>query len=215
MDPGKAIREFSDEEGLGLGPGFNVAPAQVMPVVLSDRKQVTMPWGFVGAQDQANPKAFGLINARAETAREKPTFREAVKSRRCAVVADGFYEWKKNSDGSKQAYFICLKDEAPFAFAGIYTEKTTTRPSGYCILTTAPNDLMQSIHDRMPVILTPETVGSWVEGRELPGGQYEALIQPFASSAMQAWPVLPLVNSVRNDSPDCCKPVTEIQGDLF
>lgn len=214
-DPEAALREFSDEEGLGLGPAFNVAPTQVMPVVLSDRKQVAMAWAFVPPQDQANPKAFGLINARAETAREKPAFRDAVKARRCAVIADGFYEWKKNADGSKQAYFISLKDEAPFAFAGVYTDASATRPPGYCILTTAPNPIMAPIHDRMPVILTPEAAEVWLQKGELPKETYETTVTPFPTEAMQAWPVLPLVNSVRNDSPECCQPVSEIQGDLF
>ena len=208
-EPEKAIAEFSDESGVGLGPAFNVAPTRVMPVILGGHRQVAMAWGYVPFYERNNPKAFGLINARGESAIEKPAFRQAVQKRRCAIVADGFYEWRKNPDGTKQPFFIGLKGGAPFAFAGIFEPGVGDTPAGFCILTTGPNDLMKPIHERMPVILDRSTVDAWIEPAEMPIGQYEKAVVSYPTERMEAWPVLPIVNNARNDLPICSEPIPD------
>ena len=208
-EPEKAIAEFSDESGIGLGPVFNVAPTRVMPVILAGHRRVAMSWGYIPYYEQNNPKAFGLINARAETAFEKSAFRQSVQKRRCAILADGFYEWRKNADGSKQPFFIGMKGGAPFAFAGIFESGATEKPPGFCILTTGPNTLMKPIHERMPVILNRDTVDRWIAPETMLADNYAEAVIAYSSEAMEAWPVLPIVNNARNDSELCSAPIPD------
>ena len=207
-EPEKALAEFSDESGVGLGPVFNVAPTRVMPVILGDHRQVAMAWGFLPYYQKNNPKAFGLINARSETAIDKPAFRQAVQTRRCAVLADGFYEWRKREDGSKEPYFIGLRGGRPFAFAALYEPAVAEKPPGFCILTTGPNELMKPIHERMPVILDAETADRWLGPAAMSQDHYAKVVVSYPADRMEAWPVLPIVNNARNDSPLCSEPIS-------
>lgn len=191
-------------------PRWNVAPTQSMPVIRSQDRQlrlVAMRWGLVPFYERQKEKPFALINARAETARAKPAFRQGVASRRCAILADGFYEWRRTDARTKQPWFIGLRGELPFAFAGIFEEGDEGTPGGFCILTTAPNDLVGRIHDRMPVILDPAAAGQWVAGDSISEADFTAMTRPFPAAEMVAWPVATLVNSPRNDIAECSAPL--------
>lgn len=204
-----------------LVPRYNIAPTQPVAVVLTDRPEDPrtlrhMRWGFVPSW--ADDIAIGnrMINARGETLAEKPAFKAAYKRRRCLVVADGFYEWKK--DGSKkQPHYIQVDDGNLFAMAGLWEIWGTANGDMLetcTIVTTEPNELMASIHDRMPVILDPADYDLWLEvGEWVPDGVQD-LLKPFDADRMKAVKVSSYVNSPRNDSRRCLEPPME-QGLLF
>ena len=143
-----------------------------------------------------------LINARAETIAEKPVFRKSFETHRCLVLADGFFEWQK-VPGGKVPYRLTLKDNRPFAFAGIWRQTPDESPPGFAIVTTSPNSLVAAIHDRMPVILEPGSERTWLGAT--PTAALE-LLQPYPAELMQAYPVSKLVNSPANDRSEILKP---------
>ncbi len=198
---------------------YNIAPSQPVAVVRlapgehkPRRESVWLRWGLIPAW--AKDPAIGnrLINARAETAAEKPAFRAALRQRRCLLPADGFYEWRRTDKG-KQPYFVRMRDDRVFAFAGLW--ESWQRPDHSSIesctlLTTGPNDLIRPIHTRMPVILGPDAYEPWLD----PAEQREslsALLVPYPPDAMTAEPVDTWVNNPANDGPKCIEP----QRDLF
>lgn len=192
-------------------PRWNVAPTQVVPVVRrgDDRPRlVGMRWGLVPFYERSKPKPLRLINARAETAPSKPAYRRALAQSRCAVLADGFYEWRRIDERTKEPWFFGLKDEKPFAFAGIYEEDDAAGNGGFCILTTQPNAVAAKVHDRMPVILDAPTVERWLAPGPLDPDTFAGLTAPYPADLMVAWPVTTLVNSPRNDQPECSAPGT-------
>jgi len=205
--------------GLNLQPRYNAAPTQALPVVRrvdaaagDDRELVLLPWGLVPPWAKDIKIAARLINARAETVAEKPSFRAAFRRRRCLVPADGFYEWKKGGGGgNKQPFRIRLPDGGPFAFAGLWEH---WQPAGaeavesFTIVTTEAASAIRDIHPRMPVILPPADYGPWLDPAADADG-LAALLRPY-EAALDAYPVATTVNSVRNDTPDCLEPVTEI-----
>jgi putative SOS response-associated peptidase YedK len=150
-----------------------------------------------------------MINARAETIAEKPSYRNALKKRRCLIVADGFYEWKREGK-AKQPHLIRFKGGRPFCFAGLWERWSKgEQPVETCtIITTGPNKLMEAIHDRMPVIVAPEDYGLWLDGAVQEPERVTPLLRPFPDADMEAYPVSTLVNSPRNDSPECVEPLT-------
>lgn len=210
-DPKQASLAFLAETFSGLEtPRWNVAPTQPMPVIRTqDRRArlVSMRWGLVPFYERRKEKPRILINARAETALAKPAFRQSVASRRCAILADGFYEWRRAGLQTKQPYFLGLRGGAPFAFAGIFEEDAADAPGGFCILTTAPNDLVLRIHDRMPVILNPVTAAKWVAEDSIDETAFAALTRSYPAAEMEAWPVAQVVNSPRNDCAECSTPL--------
>jgi putative SOS response-associated peptidase YedK len=156
-----------------------------------------------------------LINARADTAASKPAFRAAFKSRRCLVPASGFYEWMKvEGSKAKKPHYIERADEEPMFFAGLWEKwdkggDTSGGPvESYTILTTEPNTLMASIHNRMPVILEPEDFSAWLS-QETPADRLNALLRPLPAELMMARPVSTLVNNPRNNKPECVAPLVE------
>ena len=154
-----------------------------------------------------------MINARAESLATKPAYRAAFKRRRCVIPADGFYEWRKESDGkTKTPMYIRRRDHKPFAFAGLWevwrSDDGTELPT-CTIVTGEPNELVKPIHDRMPVILTAEAMRRWLEPAELPPEELMELRVPYPADQMQATPVGRAVNSPRNDSPDCIESMTD------
>jgi len=202
--------------GLNLQPRYNAAPTQVLPVVRrvadgDDRELVLLRWGLVPSWAKDIKIAARLINARAETVAEKPSYRTAFRRRRCLVPADGFYEWKKAGGGNKQPFRIRLPDGGPFAFAGLWER---WQPEGgeavesFTIVTTEAALGIRDIHARMPVILPPADYRPWLDPAATPDG-LGALLRPY-EAALEADPVSTAVNSVRNDTPDCLEPVTEI-----
>jgi putative SOS response-associated peptidase YedK len=160
-------------------------------------------WGLIPSWAKDPAMGAKLINARAETVAEKPSFRSAFRHRRCLVVADGFYEWQKQ-EGKKQPFYFRLQDGQPFAFAGLW--ESWKDPNGEVvdsctILTTEANQLMQPIHDRMPVILASQDYDLWLDPT-VQSEQLQNLLQPFPSEAMVSYPVSTKVNKPTNDTPE-------------
>lgn len=195
---------------LPLQPRYNIAPTQSVPAVRErasgGREMVMMHWGLIPSWADDRKIGNRMINARAETVSNKPAFRSAFRRRRCLVVADGFYEWKKTG-GGKQPFYIRMKDDAPFAFAGLW-EKWGHDPAieSCTIITTAANALMEDIHDRMPVILPVDQYHTWLTSTEQRAAQLTRLLQPYPSDLMEAYPIRTIVNNPRNESAECIVP---------
>ncbi len=196
----------------GARPRFNIAPTQPVAVVpnTGENRLDFYTWGLIPSWAKDPEIGNRLINARAETLAEKPSFRTAFRRRRCLILADGFYEWRLNPDGkSKTPMYIRLASGKPFAFAGLWELWNSSDGSqiySTTIITTQPNALMQSIHNRMPVILPPETYARWLEPAERKPKELTDLLQPFPAEAMTAYSVSRLVNSPDNDRPECIQP---------
>ena len=205
---------------ISLPPSWNVAPTNQMPVIVEsdpDQRQVkAMQWGLIPRWAKpGGKKAFAPINARGETLSEKPMFRGLIRNRRCLVPATGFYEWKNLGD-HKQPYFISLPEDPLFAFGGLYDESVNEQGETigtYTIITTEPNDLMRSLHDRMPLIVPRESEAEWLDPDVTDVDQVQRLIAPFAADAMEAVPVSRRVNNVRNNGPDLIDPLSEDERD--
>jgi putative SOS response-associated peptidase YedK len=216
IDPAQLVQQFnlSAPPPADLGPRYNIAPTQPVAVIANEdgpRKLELFQWGLIPSWAKDAKIGNSLINARAETLAEKPAFRTALKRRRCLVLADGFYEWQK-LEGRKQPMYIQLKDGQPFAFAGLWE---TWRPGGAdspvlktcTIITTEPNALTATIHNRMPVILPPADYEAWLTPGELPAVEALALLHTYPAEAMQARPVSTAVNSPAHDSETCIQPL--------
>lgn len=196
---------------------YNVSPSQELPVVVRDgegaARVATMRWGLVPFWDQSEKPKIAPINARSEGAFTKPMFRQAIQQRRCLIPADGFYEWKRLAGDRKQPFDIQLKGGLPFCFAGIYEAATATRPDTYLLFTTWPNSLMESIHDRMPVILTGDRATAWLAPGPITADQLTSFAEPYPAQEMVAHAIGSLVNSPRNDSPAVLSPAG-VEADL-
>ena len=183
---------------------YNVAPSQVMPVVTLEEKRRLefMKWGLVPSWSKDPKKA--LINARIEGITTKPSFRKPIRERRCLIPATGFYEWKKEP-GGKTPYHIRRKDAQLFAFAGLYD--FWKAPDGeeiktFAIVTTAANDLLTQVHNRMPVILSPEQDRLWLETPPGEIAMFLGSLQPLSAEELEMYPVSRKVNSPRYDLPE-------------
>jgi len=191
-------------------PRYNVAPGQSIVAVRQDaarpvRELVKLRWGLIPAWAKEASVGYKMINARAETAAEKPSFREAMKRRRCLIPADGFYEWKK-AGGKKLPYCFTMADDAIFAFAGLWERwrNPAGEPIESCtILTTEPNELAREIHDRMPVILAPEDYDLWLDPGFARLDALEEMLKPYPAAGMHRYRVSDRVNQVKNDDPEC------------
>jgi putative SOS response-associated peptidase YedK len=196
-------------------PRFNIAPTQPVPVIRlrpehspPQREFATLRWGLVPGWAKDPSVGNRMINARADTVAEKPAYRAAFARRRCLVAADGFYEWQK-SGRAKQPFLIHLRDDHPFAIAGLW-ESWEGPDQGHLetctLLTTDANELMQPIHDRMPVILPAQAYGSWLDSAVRPVAVLP-LLRPYPSAELIATPVSSYVNSPAHDDPQCIAPV--------
>ena len=195
-----------------LIPRYNIAPAQMIPVVLEAegaRSVTMMRWGFRPPWKQAGKP--DPINARAETVLERPMFRSAIARKRCLIPADGFYEWKVQAGTSgKQPYFIRLKDRGLFAFAGLYAEASDAagRPLRTCaIITASPNELMADIHSRMPVILGRQFEAGWLDRDLTEPEVVVSFLKPYDAGEMEAYPVSSRVSFPRNDDAGLIAPL--------
>jgi putative SOS response-associated peptidase YedK len=193
-------------------PRYNVAPTQDVPVIRlvpEGRELAALHWGLI--PPWAKDPAIGnrMINARSETAAQKPAFRDAFKKRRCLLVADGFYEWKKTPDG-KQPYFIHLRDDSAFALAGVWERWShdQQRIESCTLFTTEPNELMRPIHDRMPAIIGREDYQRWLDPKTDPDDAGK-LLKPFDAEKMEARPVSRRVNSPKTDDSQCVEGITD------
>jgi putative SOS response-associated peptidase YedK len=183
---------------------FNIAPTDEVLAAVADergRRLELLRWGLIPHWAQRDQPRFPMINARAETVQERPAYRELVEQagRRCLVLADGWYEWQKPEDPKqpRRPVRFSLPDGAPFCFAGLWT-------AGTCTIVTCPaNDLARPIHDRMPVVLADQSGwDAWLD-RRLDGNDVVPLLGPLPSHLLAMRPASPLVNSVRNDGPEC------------
>jgi putative SOS response-associated peptidase YedK len=191
-------------------PIYNAAPFQAQLTILNDHPDaiVRAAWGFVPEWADGRPDVKPLINARAETVATKPFFRDAFKRKRCLVLANGFYEWKRTGK-DKVPYRIALKTEEPFAFAGIWSTvhdaQGSVQPT-FAILTTEANTLVAQIHTRMPVILREQDEAAWLNPR-LSLDEAQALLMPLPAELLMAYEVSPQVNSPAFNVPEALQPV--------
>ncbi|GAA0135445.1 SOS response-associated peptidase [Paenibacillus sp. YSY-4.3] len=199
------IRYYINEEtNIIYEPSYNAAPMQYIPAVvkgINGNRLGSLRWGLVPSWAKNDKIASKMINARAETITEKPSFNRLVASRRCIIPADGFYEWQQRGK-SKQPFRITLKDEGIFSFAGLYdmwTDQSGNRLATCTIITTAPNSLMADIHDRMPVILQKEDEAEWLDRDNADVQALIRLLRPYDSNEMRAYPVSSEVGNVRNN----------------
>ena len=212
--PGDVVAEaFGLAEAPDLAPRYNIAPSQRVPIVraaanAAGRELALVRWGLVPSWAREAAIGNRLINARAETLAEKPAFRDALRRRRCLVVADGFYEWQ-TVGRRKRPWHFRRPDGAPFALAGLWARWPD--PAGgdlesCAIVTTAANELLAPVHDRMPALLDGDGAAAWLaEGAE--PGRLAGLLAPAPPDALVAAPVSLAVNDPRHDAPDCVLPV--------
>ncbi len=222
-------------------PRYNIAPTQEVACVrrrvspeeqgAATRELVEMRWGLIPSWAKDPGIGSRMINARSETVAEKPAYREAFRRRRCLVVADGFYEWKRMK-GTKQPYFIYLENRQPFAFAGLWESwrprhghlddlvgagrptvplTSSGRVESCSFLTTGPNELVKDIHDRMPVILPPERWDAWLDPEFDDVEELAGFLLPYAAGHMRAHPVSTHVNKPANDDPACTAPLSKLK----
>jgi putative SOS response-associated peptidase YedK len=192
------------------GPRFNIAPTQTVSVVMQETERVLAGcgWGLIPSWARDASMAAKLINARAETLAEKPSFRQALARRRCLIPADGFYEWKAEGK-ARQPWHIRLKENRLFALAGLWDEWRGPEgtPLRTCtIVTVIPNALIASIHDRMPAILRPEHETGWLDSTVSDAAELTRWLQPYPSEEMERYRVSRRVNSAAIDQAGCLEP---------
>jgi len=212
------FEQLADLSGDEYQPRYNVALTTPMPV-FTQRDVPTlerMPFGLTMPSRAPGEKGTLLANARAETAQEKPTFRGAVGHRRCLIPADGFYEWEKIG-ARRLPHYFSMKDGRPFFFAGLWNPARDETPAGFCIMTTTPNELLQPIHDRMPVILGPNSGHAWLGSEPLEPEAFNHLCRPLPAEMMTGHRVDPKVNRLQYEAPDCIDPLPSgpAAGELF
>lgn len=198
-------------------PRYNVAPSQDVPVMLNDgsRRVTHARWGLIPSWAKDPAIGSRLINARAETLHEKPSFKRPLQAQRCIVIADGFYEWRTvPGTRVKTPLYIRLKSGDPFAFAGLWDRWKS--PDGAelltcAIITTLPNDLLRPIHDRMPVILGPDARATWLTPGAVPLPALQACLVPYPASEMTAHEVSTRVNRPSADGPELIQPAPSPQ----
>jgi putative SOS response-associated peptidase YedK len=199
-----------------LSPHFNIAPSQRVAVIRDEakthkRELAMLKWGLIPFWADDPKIGAKMANARSKTAATKPSFRRAFKSRRCLIVADGFYERQK-TDGAKQPYFIRMKDERPFGIAGLWErwDKQGEPIESCAILTTDANEVMQPIHDRMPVIIPPKQFDVWLDPKVIDEKVVTEMLRRFRSDVMTAYPISTKVNNPKFDAPACVDPLREL-----
>jgi putative SOS response-associated peptidase YedK len=209
--------EIADQLSLPLNDGFewqpnyNIAPTQMVPAIILDPNQTLrlLEWGLIPHWMKLKPDGsiHGFINARSESAAQKPSFRTAFKHNRCLILADGFFEWKKLSGKNKQPMYFTTENNQLLTFAGLWS--TWNSPSGETrhtctILTTLPNSLVQQVHDRMPVILPPQHRDRWLIGED--PTTIQSILVPYSAEKMIGYPVSKHVNNPRFNEPICVEP---------
>ncbi len=196
---------------------YNIAPSQMIEAVIEpkgERLLENLKWGLIPHWAKDPHIGSRMINARAETLCEKPSFREAFKSRRCIIPASGFYEWQKKGADGKQPYFFYLKEKDVFGFAGLWEswiDQTTGQEIDTCtIITTEANELLKPVHDRMPVILKSESYEQWLDAKEKDTDKMQKMLVPFPADEMASHAVSKSVNVPSADSEELIKPVNSL-----
>lgn len=190
-----------------IQPRYNIAPSQLSPVIINENgsnKLKMFKWGLVPSWSKDTKIGYRMINARAETISEKPSFKKPFKSQRCLVIADGFYEWQKPDKNTKIPHRFIMKDRKLFAMAGLWDiwSKEKEHLYTFTIITTSENELMKPVHDRMPVILPKENREIWLNP-ESNEAELKELLVPYDSNKMDKYRVSDVVNSWKNDLPEC------------
>jgi putative SOS response-associated peptidase YedK len=214
VDPGQLQEafpwvEFSED----IIKRYNIAPSQPVAVVPNDglNRVDFFNWGLIPFWAKDPKIGYRMINARSETLTEKPSFRGSFKYKRCLVLADGFYEWRKDPGSkSKTPMYLRMKNKMPFAFAGLWDNWHSDDGSEIrtvTIITTEPNTLIKEIHNRMPVILPQSTYRDWLKEGENEPELLKSFLRPYPSEEMEAYPVSKSVNNPQNDSPECILPI--------
>ena len=215
FEPDKILaREFGVSDFPPRSPRYNIAPSQPVAAVRAapagtGRELALLRWGLIPSWSKDPAIGNRLINARAETAREKPSFRNAFRRHRCLIPANGFYEWQRRERG-KQPYFVRMRDERLFAFAGLWDRWETPGKDVIetcTILTTTANAILAPIHDRMPVILPAGEYDRWLDPSLKDPGSLAPLLVPFPPEEMLAFPVSPRVNAPSTDDEGCIAPL--------
>jgi putative SOS response-associated peptidase YedK len=211
--PKDLVEVFQLLHALEMVPRYNIAPTQPVAVVRQGatcRELSLLRWGLIPSWAKDTKIGASLINARADTIATKPSFRTAFRRRRCLIPADGFYEWKKGEGKTKQPFYIRLKKDYPFAFAGLWEHWECPDNSAIdscTIVTTDANDTLRPLHDRMPVILPEEDYDRWLDPKGDDPTQLCELLKPYPSEEMIAFPISTLVNNARNESAQCIEPL--------
>jgi putative SOS response-associated peptidase YedK len=208
------VRLYNVTNNLNLEPRYNIPPTEPVAVVRSTDGTRTLDMlrcGLVPWWAKDLKVSFANINAKAETAAEKPAFRDAFKERRCIIPTDGFYEWKKLDPKTKQPYAIVMKDRTVFGFAGLW-ERWKDRASGEtiqscAIVTTTPNEVCAPIHERMPVILDPASYSRWLSEEPTDPPHLMMMLKPYPAEAMEAYPVSTRVGNVKNTEAEVFEPL--------
>ena len=203
-DAQQLAQRFEVDVPAQFAPRYNAAPTQNLPVIINpegERSLQLFRWGLV--PKWADDPAIGnkMINARAETIAQKPSFKEAYRKRRCLVLSDGYYEWQATASGKQPMRFV-LGDGDPFAFAGLWEtwHEGVDQINSFTIITTSANELAAPIHNRMPVILNRDTESLWLNPNADPVQLHE-LLMPYAGDGLRVYPVSKAVNNPANDSP--------------
>ncbi|ESS71672.1 hypothetical protein MGMO_93c00300 [Methyloglobulus morosus KoM1] len=214
-DPLALAKRFQTDNVPDIKASYNVAPSQTISIVRqenSKRHFAFARWGLIPSWAKEINTGYSTINARAETVAEKPTFRSAFKHRRALVICDGYFEWQEQANNKvKQPWFITLKDKQPMALAGLWEQWRGSDGSeieSCSIIVTSGNELMQNIHDRMPVILPNQHWESWLATDNTDTNGLQTLLTQYPSEQMTAWPVSTVVNSPRHNTEECIKPVS-------
>ena len=205
------IEQFSLDFQGELLPRYNIAPTQLVPIIRGlERKVTPLAWGLVPFWAKDPKGGAKMINARSETVVTKPAFRNAIKKKRCLVPTDGYFEWVKVGK-RKQPYWIRMRDDRPFLMAGLWeswrdkSDEDAEKLETFTILTTSSNSLTQDVHDRMPVILSPNDYDRWLDPEITDGDSLRYMFEPFDPQDMQLDAVSDRVNSVKNDDEMCVK----------
>ena len=223
VSPAELAELFAVINSFDWSPRYNIAPTQSVAAVRaahdsSGRELALLKWGLIPSWATDPKIGSSLINARAETVAVKPAFRSAFRKRRCLIAVDGFYEWQAIAgQKSKQPYYIAVRDVPAFAFAGLTEHWSSPEGStldSCTIITTMANSLMQSIHHRMPVILDPADYDRWLDPARQDPQDLLPLLAPFPADQMQLVPVSTLVNSPRNESPECIVPISDHRAEV-
>jgi putative SOS response-associated peptidase YedK len=205
-------------------PRYNIAPTQPIPVIRQNPKEPIrelslIRWGLIPSWAKDSSAAARMINARSETAGTKPAFRDALKSRRCLIPADGFYEWSRTGK-TKRPFCFEVGEGELFAFAGLWDhwKDASSKSVETCsILTTTPNAVTAAVHDRMPVILDPDSYDLWLDPGMTDVSAASELLKPYDAGLMRCYPISTRINHVANDDEECSAPVEldQIQNRLF
>lgn len=203
-------KRFNVEVPESYSPRYNAAPTQILPVITNKSPEGVsfFHWGLIPEWAKDKSISSKLINARSESIAEKISFKNALKQRRCLVIADGFYEWKRSSKKSKIPYRILLDTKELFAFAGLweeYEDKDQNLVHTFAIITTIANPAISKIHERMPVILEPKSEQAWLSS-SISTAEQLTLLKPYDEQKMDFYTISPMVNSVRNDNPQLIIP---------